>query len=199
MDWWLRAQGYIAEYPPGKLRPERWTESAFASSSRPDSACHLSLTSAVLDPAVATQYSTDGVESTAGSMHSNKGSRRGRRAYGLPFIPSAPSSSSKAANPCDQCGRTFARASTLKRHIQAIHESTQRWVCAPIVRADGSLLCPTCLKDPILCPHGMMCCWEKPEPERTFYRKDSLKQHLSRVHGFGSEHTAEDRNTLTLL
>jgi hypothetical protein len=45
----------------------------------------------------------------------------------------------------------------------------------------------------------MPACWEKPEEDRTFHRKDALKQHLKRVHGFNCEPTAEDGHTLDLL
>ena len=192
-DWWLRVHFNVT---PGPQQSEDIpdigpTHSLLAGT--------VSLMSAPLERSVTTRYSADDVQSTAGSIPSTRGSRRGRKAYGnlLKQRQSVPNFT--AAHVCEQCGNAFQRGSTLKRHIQSVHETNQRWVCGPVVKTGGSLLCPTCLQDPLDCGHGMLACWERSEEERTFYRKDLLKQHLKLVHEFGSGLVAEDGNTLTAL
>lgn len=212
LEWWLRVH---CDYPTD---PGQWKDTP--EMPPPPSHCTglIGVIPAAPGPSITTRHSITEVQPTTGSVRSgidslhrvgssvysiatftSRGSRRGRRAYGNVHEPQPPSSNTKAAHECEQCGKPFKTGYTLKRHIQSVHESTERWVCAPVVRTEGSLLCPTCLQDPLCCSHGMLACWEKPEAERTFYRKDSLKQHLRLVHNFGSEPTAEDTDTLALL
>ncbi|KAI9162900.1 hypothetical protein HJFPF1_04495 [Paramyrothecium foliicola] len=158
----------------------------------------VTLRSVAQESSITSCYSAQDLQSNAGSMQSTRGSRRGRRAYGN-LSQNKRISNMLAVHVCEQCGNDFQRASTLKRHVQSVHENKQRWVCAPVVMAEGSLLCPTCLQDPMDCEHGMLTCWERSEEDRTFYRKDSLKQHLKLVHGFGSELTTAGETALAML
>lgn len=192
LSWWLQAHFRI---PTDDLPvPENVIPRSHSGSAGPGN-----WTAAV--PESSTRYSAQSANSTTGSLHSNNGSRRGRKAYGLLLHKASNTTLSvNVANACEHCGKTFQRASTLKRHIQSVHETSRSWICKAVVKGQGSSsLCPTCLDDPSGCGHGMLSCWGKPEQDRTFYRKDLLKQHLRLVHGFGTQSTAEDGITLDLL
>jgi hypothetical protein len=212
LQWWLRVHDNDA------TDPDQWKDHSEMPS--PSSWCAglAGAISAASGPRIASgisagdvQFTTQSARSANDSLHrvgssvysmgtfTSRGSRRGRRAYGNLHEPQVQSSNAKGTHKCEHCGNAFTTGYTLKRHVQSVHDPNERWVCAPVVRTGDSLLCPTCLEDPLVCDHGMLSCWEKPEDERTFYRKDLLKQHLTLVHGFGSERRTEAADTLALL
>ncbi|KAL7929208.1 hypothetical protein V8C35DRAFT_200658 [Trichoderma chlorosporum] len=92
---------------------------------------------------------------------------------------------------CTFCTETFKTKHDWQRHEKSLHLSLERWVCTP----DGPSqfcaewdcqVCVYCgLKNPPLEhveQHNDFVCNGRPEEEKTFYRKDHLRQHLSIVH-----------------
>ncbi|KAL6891799.1 hypothetical protein HDV57DRAFT_314479 [Trichoderma longibrachiatum] len=92
---------------------------------------------------------------------------------------------------CTFCTETFKTKHDWQRHEKSLHLSLERWVCSP----DGPiqfcaewncLACVYCgLKNPTpehAEQHNDFVCAEKSEQEKTFYRKDHLRQHLNIVH-----------------
>ncbi|KAI0537488.1 hypothetical protein GGR58DRAFT_347546 [Xylaria digitata] len=92
---------------------------------------------------------------------------------------------------CTFCDQSFELTHSWRRHEESVHAPQKRWVCTPPLNPKENLaqLCPVC-DEPFVtdsserqgCEHGFQACWEKPKGNRTFYRKDSLKQHISIVH-----------------
>ncbi len=212
LGWWLRV---LCDC---KTHPSQWESPSEMPPPLPPCTGIVGLELAASGPSVASRLSADDAQPAMGSARSandsihwagssvysmatftSRGSRRGRRAYGSIHDWQLPFSDVNTAHRCEHCGNAFKTGYTLKRHVQSVHEPSERWVCGPVVRTDGSLLCPTCLQDPLDCDHGMLACWRKSEEERTFFRKDLLKQHLRLVHDFGQESTPEDGDTVALL
>jgi hypothetical protein len=92
---------------------------------------------------------------------------------------------------CTFCTETFKTKHDWQRHEKSLHLSLERWICSP----DGPiqfcaewncLACVFCgLKNPTpehAEQHNDFVCAEKSEQEKTFYRKDHLRQHLNIVH-----------------
>lgn len=96
---------------------------------------------------------------------------------------------------CDICQQAFARHYTLSRHVKSVHGiGGDAWVCRPeyhlqltptMDRLTNSLECPICHENPERCHHAetFLRCWQRPKEERTFYRKDAMREHIRRVHG----------------
>ncbi|KUJ17218.1 uncharacterized protein LY89DRAFT_617031 [Mollisia scopiformis] len=92
---------------------------------------------------------------------------------------------------CTFCTETFKTKHDWQRHEKSLHLSLERWVCCPAgvtqYCADyGHNRCVFCgLPNP---PedhgevHNYSSCAERSLEERTFYRKDHLRQHLNLVH-----------------
>ncbi|KPI40270.1 uncharacterized protein AB675_7538 [Cyphellophora attinorum] len=91
---------------------------------------------------------------------------------------------------CPICRKSFARPYTLRRHVTSVHSEQQAWICRPVNDFESKryLLCPVCSGDPEVCSHSetLLSCWNHPDSERTFYRKDAMREHLRRMHGLGS-------------
>ncbi|KAI9798235.1 MAG: hypothetical protein M1835_002720 [Candelina submexicana] len=90
---------------------------------------------------------------------------------------------------CTFCPDTFKTKHDWQRHEKSIHLSLEKWTCAPL---GGVISMPTgnvCAYCSAVNPdadhlelHNFQACQEKPATERTFYRKDHLRQHLRLVH-----------------
>ncbi|KAM5343656.1 hypothetical protein ACJ41O_012193 [Fusarium nematophilum] len=90
---------------------------------------------------------------------------------------------------CTFCTETFGRKYDWQRHEKSLHLSLERWICAPDgcrVQKNNQTCCVFCgIADPDemhLKNHNYSMCHEKPPEERTFFRKDHLRQHLRLVH-----------------
>jgi hypothetical protein len=92
---------------------------------------------------------------------------------------------------CTFCTETFKTKHDWQRHEKSLHLSLERWVCTPDGPAKFSpetnrLTCVYCgLQNPTpehAEEHNHSSCSDRPLEERTFYRKDHLRQHLNLVH-----------------
>jgi hypothetical protein len=89
---------------------------------------------------------------------------------------------------CTFCIETFKTKHDWQRHEKSLHLSLERWVCAPNVsKVIGTPhKCAFCgLQNPDIAhyeTHNYTVCQERSLEERTFYRKDHLRQHLRLVH-----------------
>lgn len=120
----------------------------------------------------------------------NRGRRRRRRQAPKPVTVN-PASGPPRAFQCTFCTETFKTKHDWQRHEKSLHLSLERWVCSPDgptqYCADyGHNRCVYCgLPNPPL-DHGEVhnhsSCAERSLEERTFYRKDHLRQHLNLVH-----------------
>jgi Homeobox KN domain/C2H2-type zinc finger len=93
---------------------------------------------------------------------------------------------------CTFCTDSFKTKYDWSRHEKSLHLALESWTCTPfgsIVREpDGSQLkCAYCNApsptEDHLQTHRNLACDERPVSERTYYRKDHLRQHLRLVHG----------------
>ena len=94
---------------------------------------------------------------------------------------------------CTFCTDTFPAKYDWQRHEKSLHLALERWTCCPentstiTVPATGCTHCVFCHQlDPTpehLESHNFLTCQEKTQQERTFYRKDHLRQHLKLMHG----------------
>ena len=91
---------------------------------------------------------------------------------------------------CTFCTDSFRAKYDWQRHEKSLHLALEKWTCAPlggvIKTPQGGTTCGFCnLADPKsshLESHNYSACQEKTLAERTFYRKDHLRQHLRLVH-----------------
>ncbi|KAF6829748.1 C2H2 type zinc finger domain-containing protein [Colletotrichum musicola] len=91
---------------------------------------------------------------------------------------------------CTFCTETFKKKYDWQRHEKSLHLSLETWICSPngstTANAQGNTVCVYCDKvdpdKPHLDGHHQAACIDRPLEERTFYRKDHLKQHLKLVH-----------------
>jgi hypothetical protein len=99
---------------------------------------------------------------------------------------------------CTFCCKPFLRKYEWKRHEESVHVPQKEWVCSPneaarvsnegtIPWAFNHFECVMCgFRNPPLDhfhnDHNTSACWEKPQAERTFFRKDHLVQHVRQVH-----------------
>ncbi|KAF2458752.1 hypothetical protein BDY21DRAFT_341231 [Lineolata rhizophorae] len=93
---------------------------------------------------------------------------------------------------CTFCTDTFKSKYDWTRHEKTLHISLEKWICAPLgpvitCNSSGQKQCVYCdAQDPDeehLETHNHSACEEKGRDERTFYRKDHLRQHLRLMHG----------------
>ncbi|KAK8080374.1 zinc finger domain-containing protein [Apiospora hydei] len=124
------------------------------------------------------------------SFARTRGRRRRRR------IPQRRSQENLGEKPktfqCTFCTETFRTKHDWQRHEKSLHLSLERWVCSPegaraINSGSGVMSCVFCGEanptDSHLESHNFSGCMERSLEERTFYRKDHLRQHLKLVHG----------------
>lgn len=92
---------------------------------------------------------------------------------------------------CTFCTETFRTKHDWQRHEKSLHLSLERWICSPdgprVVNPENGLLsCVFCGEvnpnDAHIESHNFSGCTERSLEERTFYRKDHLRQHLKLVH-----------------
>ena len=93
--------------------------------------------------------------------------------------------------PCTFCEAVFKRKHEWQRHEKSCHIPLEKWTCTPhggtVVDHDTcDVTCAFCTEpDPTpehLQTHGYTACAQRPISERTFYRKDHLRQHLRLTH-----------------
>ncbi|PQE29983.1 hypothetical protein CJF32_00000658 [Rutstroemia sp. NJR-2017a WRK4] len=119
----------------------------------------------------------------------NKGRRRRRRQAPRPakVIAAGPPRTFQ----CTFCTESFKTKHDWQRHEKSLHLSLERWICCPEGPTQFSTETnqPTCVYCSHPNPqkghaemHNHSSCAEKPLGERTFYRKDHLRQHLHLVH-----------------
>ncbi|EEU37116.1 uncharacterized protein NECHADRAFT_52280, partial [Fusarium vanettenii 77-13-4] len=92
---------------------------------------------------------------------------------------------------CTFCTESFKTKYDWERHEKSLHLSLETWVCSPNgsveTDLDKGVLCVYCgdanPDQGHLKKHNSAACLERPFEERTFYRKDHLRQHLKLVHG----------------
>jgi hypothetical protein len=96
---------------------------------------------------------------------------------------------------CTFCTETFRTKHDWQRHEKSLHLSLERWICSPdgpraVNPQNGLTSCVFCgVANPDeehIESHNFSGCTERTEEERTFYRKDHLKQHLRLVHNIKS-------------
>ncbi|KAH7139352.1 hypothetical protein B0J11DRAFT_41441 [Dendryphion nanum] len=87
---------------------------------------------------------------------------------------------------CTICPKTFKDSSGWQRHESGVHFHTTQWICMLNGAVIDDLDCAFCSElfpDPehqLL--HNIPSCLFKSLSERTFYRKDQLKQHIQQIH-----------------
>jgi hypothetical protein len=109
------------------------------------------------------------------------------------MLSPSPNKSSGAVYPCTFCHKELT-AKTWKRHEEKVHLPRSQWICMPkgflsaLDPAREDIVCSFCgeldaTEGHFMAHHRAAECYGKPELERTFNRKDHLKQHLNRFHG----------------
>lgn len=92
---------------------------------------------------------------------------------------------------CTFCTDSFPSKYDWQRHEKSLHLALERWTCCPMgpTRVDPVTGQQQCVFCPTLSPsaahletHQFLACHEKTLAERTFYRKDHLRQHLRLIH-----------------
>ncbi|KAI1379508.1 hypothetical protein F4677DRAFT_409412 [Hypoxylon crocopeplum] len=92
---------------------------------------------------------------------------------------------------CTFCTETFRTKHDWQRHEKSLHLSLERWICSPdgpktINPDNGIMSCVFCgdvnPDNAHVESHNFSGCIERTQEERTFYRKDHLRQHLKLVH-----------------
>ncbi|KAL4883352.1 hypothetical protein BJY04DRAFT_31110 [Aspergillus karnatakaensis] len=98
----------------------------------------------------------------------------------------------RRAYQCTFCADSFITKYDWQRHEKALHLSIDRWVCSPqggMETVDNIDVCAFCHAQEInpehFASHNFLTCHTKPIEERTFFRKDHLKQHLKLTHNVG--------------
>lgn len=94
---------------------------------------------------------------------------------------------------CTFCTDTFPAKYDWQRHEKSLHLALERWTCCPQggTYTVPSTQLPHCVFCNALNPtaehlesqHNFLVCQEQTTQERTFYRKDHLRQHLKLRHG----------------
>lgn len=129
-----------------------------------------------------------------GSLASSIGDRRRRKRAPMTQRAAAQNAKSRAARifQCTFCTDTFPAKYDWQRHEKSLHLALERWTCCPdggtfVVPASGCRHCVFCqAENPTVEhveTHNFLQCQEKTLQERTFYRKDHLRQHLKLLHG----------------
>jgi hypothetical protein len=92
---------------------------------------------------------------------------------------------------CTFCARGFRTKYEWIRHEDSVHALRTTWICCD---TKSALLetCPFCGQlhpdDAHMAGHKYQQCWNKPESQRTFYRRDHFVQHLHHVHFANTKH-----------
>ncbi|KAK4236924.1 hypothetical protein C8A03DRAFT_16478 [Achaetomium macrosporum] len=117
--------------------------------------------------------------------------RRRRRRKALAAGNHAHQSGPPKTYQCTFCTETFRTKHDWQRHEKSLHLSLERWVCSPngaqaFNPENGQMSCVFCGEanpdEAHIDSHNYSACQERTVGERTFYRKDHLRQHLKLVH-----------------
>ncbi|KAK4165975.1 homeobox protein 4 [Cladorrhinum sp. PSN259] len=126
-----------------------------------------------------------------GSAGSSLPRGRRRRRRKAPPVAAVPLRHELKTFQCTFCTETFRTKHDWQRHEKSLHLSLERWVCSPegpvTLNVDtGRMSCVFCGQtDPDeahIDSHNHLACHERALSDRTFYRKDHLRQHLKLVH-----------------
>ncbi|KAJ9132519.1 C2H2 type zinc finger domain-containing protein [Pleurostoma richardsiae] len=128
-----------------------------------------------------------------GSLGSLGRGRRRRRRRAPPARPDekTPLHAPLKTFQCTFCTETFRTKHDWQRHEKSLHLSLERWVCAPSgpmavnpeTKVMSCVFCGEANPDEAHIEiHNYSSCQERTLEERTFYRKDHLRQHLKLVH-----------------
>jgi hypothetical protein len=119
----------------------------------------------------------------------NRKARRRRKV--MTRINNSNSAVEKRLFQCTFCCDSFKTKYDWMRHEKSLHLNLEKWICCPIggVLASpvtGDLQCVFCgaanPSEEHLETHNHSACKDKSIDERTFFRKDHLRQHLNLVH-----------------
>ncbi|KAL1635753.1 hypothetical protein SLS58_010116 [Diplodia intermedia] len=137
-----------------------------------------------------------------GSFGSVNGVRKERRRRRRPDIKKQASENDKKTKlfQCTFCTDAFKSKYDWARHEKSLHLSLEKWICAPLgpvitCSASGQKKCVFC--DAIepsqehLETHNWPACEERSPEQRTFYRKDHLRQHMRLMHNCKMTETME--------
>ncbi|KAL2127282.1 hypothetical protein VTI74DRAFT_10989 [Chaetomium olivicolor] len=135
-------------------------------------------------------YGSRGSFGSQGSMP--RGRRRRRRKAPVPGATATAGHTGPVKTyQCTFCTDTFRTKHDWQRHEKSLHLSLERWVCAPngaqaYNPENGQMSCVFCghpnPDEAHIDSHNFSACQERTVGERTFYRKDHLRQHLKLVH-----------------
>ncbi|KAK6603104.1 C2H2 type zinc finger domain-containing protein [Botrytis cinerea] len=123
------------------------------------------------------------------SSFGNNGRRRRRRQ--APKAAKVIAAGPARTFQCTFCTESFKTKHDWQRHEKSLHLSLERWICCPNgpIQYNKEFERPGCVYCDHPNPsaahaesHNHSSCAEKPIGERTFYRKDHLRQHLNLVH-----------------
>jgi len=128
-----------------------------------------------------------GSRNSLGSWSSLKSKERRRRRRLPTRAPKVDHDSTPRLFQCTFCCDRFKSKYDWSRHEKSLHLSLEKWICAPLGEvitsaSSGERKCVYC--DAInpskehLEGHHYRACEEKGLDDRTFYRKDHLRQHL---------------------
>ncbi|KAK7964521.1 hypothetical protein PG988_011495 [Apiospora saccharicola] len=139
----------------------------------------------------------------SGSSYTSLGARQGRKLDLQPVKPTAvihpitdgeteqpPAKKRKASTPvypCTVCRSLFSKRYQWERYETSAHFAYERWICGRTMSQDANQDCPICAtgdihRSMLQCGHRFRDCLRKPEANRTFYRRDAIKQHLDGFH-----------------
>ncbi|KAK4231323.1 homeobox protein 4 [Podospora fimiseda] len=133
-------------------------------------------------------FNSRGSFGSAGSSLPRGRRRRRRKAPGMAAVPLR---QELKTFQCTFCTETFRTKHDWQRHEKSLHLSLERWVCSPegpvtLNVETGQMFCVFCgLANPDeahIDGHNHLSCHERSLSDRTFYRKDHLRQHLKLVH-----------------
>lgn len=182
------------------LQGSRKNSSRNTSSSNDDSSFNMFQAPSVSSLETGRTSNTD-VSLASGRSHHSRGSlgsslgdkdRRRRRRAPVAQRVSSQQAKSRGARifQCTFCTDTFLAKYDWQRHEKSLHLGLERWTCCPtgpIIEVHGKGHCVFCGDESPtqahLESHNFTACQEKTLQERTFYRKDHLRQHLKLSHG----------------
>lgn len=133
-------------------------------------------------------YGSRGSFGSQGSLPRGRARRRRRKA---PAAAGNAQPGPPKTFQCTFCTETFRTKHDWQRHEKSLHLSLERWVCSPngaqaFNPENGQMSCVFCghanPDEAHVDSHNYSNCRERTVGERTFYRKDHLRQHLKLVH-----------------
>ncbi|KAM5371276.1 hypothetical protein ACJZ2D_008077 [Fusarium nematophilum] len=146
------------------------------------------------------QKSLQPFESFGRTRSRRKKKRCLRRAGGAGAAPKTPLRTVGKMFQCTFCTETFGRKYDWQRHENSVHLPLERWVCAPNgprapnLNNSSSESCVFCglanPDDEHVEGHHYSACQDRSLEQRTFNRKDHLRQHLRLFHDVGFEEWA---------